>query len=242
MTHGQAFSQLARGSVLLIGTCWIAQSAVADWGFGGELAVHGRYVSEGVYEKDVKEIGTAELGLEKETGYGTFFTGVFHLTGLSENYRETEITVGYGNSFGDFSAEAFVFRSITEAFDDPTSYHYEWGLAAAYEGWELLTPGIEFVYEDAGHGEWVSLTVESEFEVAGITFVPSLLLGLDFGYVSDEYDGVNHVEAAVSWDMPLPGDHAMTAYVAYSTALENLEREEEDLNHDYFWVGASFAF
>ena len=106
----------------------------------------------------------------------------------------------------------------------------------SYDAWDTWTPGIEFVYSDLNYGELPVVSPEGEFEVSGVAIALYVPADFDFDHVSDGYDGLNHVQAGVSWPIPFPGERELTACVSYSTAGENLRREEA-LDHDLPWAG-----
>ena len=215
--------------------------------FEGTLSYHTRYMLEGYdvldagFERGEGGIATLVLNVSQETRIGDFFAEAALYATPSEDYREAEVILGFGRSLGDFSGSLFFSRFFIEAdygTGDEVLYYNEYTATLSYDAWEAWTPGIEFVYSDLNYGELLVVSLEGEFEVHGVTLVPYVLADFDFDYVSDEYDGLNHVQAGVSWPMPFPGGRELTAYISYSIAGGNLRRDEA-LDHDLLWAGIS---
>lgn len=220
-------------------------SQVSAVEFEGSVGYHTRYMLEGydvldaTFERGEGGIFDIVLSLSQETGIGSFFTEAILIGTPSENYREAEMIAGFGKSFGNFSSSLSFSRFFIElnaGEGDETTYYNEYTATLSYDGWETVTPGLEFVYSDLNYGELLVLTLEGEVEFGGMTLAPYVLADFDFDYVSDERDGLNHVQFGVSLPVPFPGGRELTAYVSYSIAGENL-RQDEATDHDILWAG-----
>ena len=214
---------------------WVNQAAA--WELGGGLGYESRYISEGVNSLDHGGIAILELELEHETGIGDFALAIEFLTGTSVNFHEGELSLGYEKALGDFTG-ALSYVRIREEEGDETEYDNEWVVGFSYDSWEHVTPSVEYVYSTEANGGLLVLMIEGEVEVFGQPLGPYLLADIDYDYVSEDYDGLNHIEAGVAWETSLL-DIDMTVNAAYSMAQENLRRDDED--GDYFWVGVNFS-
>ncbi len=211
---------------------------VSVWEFDGGFGHQSRYVSEGSNTVDHGGIATLELEVARETGIGALAVGVDFITGISVDFRETELGIGYEKVVGDVTASLSWVRVIEEE-EDEKEYDTEWVAGFSYDGWEHVTPSIEYVHSTEADGALLVLMLEGEVTVGGLALSPYVLADVDYDYVSEGYDGLNHIEAGVEWEVSLSDDLNMTINAAYSMAQENLRREDED--NDYFWWGVGFS-
>ncbi len=211
----------------------------AAWEFEAGLGYHSRYIAaEGVSGVDHGGIATFEFELAQETEAGDFVVGAGLINGAAVNFRETALWAGYERAFADVAA-SLSWTRIKEEERNEDLYYSEYAAALFYNGWEHVTPGVEYVYRTDANGGLLALILESEVEIGGLTLSPYAAVKFDYGYATEDYDGLNHVEAGVAWDTSLSDDLEMTLYIAYLSAQENLRRDDEDNN--YFWGGVEFS-
>ena len=142
-----------------------------------ELGYESRHISEG--SNTVDHGGVAVFGLElgREMDIGNFAVGIEFVTGVSVNYRETELMLEHEKSVGDFTAALSWVRIISEEGEEKSSgtekeYDTEWGIGFSYDGWEQITPSIEYIHSEEADGELLVLTLEGKIEVGGLELSP----------------------------------------------------------------------
>ena len=241
--HWQVANKIIPLALLILTAPFYAAQA-SEWQFGGEVGYESRYVSEGSNVVDYGGIGVVGLEVANESSIGTFFAGLEFISGVSTNFREAEISLGYEKSIDDITASLAWIRVIEEdhqeSLDEEKAYDTEFAVGFSYAGWNHIEPGIEYIHSTEADGELLVLTLAGEVEIGNTTLAPWLSADIDYGYVSPDYDGLNHIEVGVEWEAPLSENFATTLHAAYSMAQENLRREGED--HDYFWAGIFFSF
>ena len=237
----QSVNRMRNPRVLFISLVFACSSQAATaWEFGAELGYHSRYIAaEGVSGVDHGGIGTLDLELVQETEAGDFAVGIEHLNGTAVNFRETAFWAGYERVLADAVTASLSWTRIKEEERDDNLYYSEYTAAFFYNGWDRITPGVEYIYTTNTNGGLLALILESEIEIGGLTLAPYVTAKFDYGYATEDYDGLNHIEAGIAWSRPLPKDVEMTIYAAYLSAQENLRRDDEDNN--YFWGGISFS-
>ena len=65
---------------------------------------------------------------------------------LSEDYREAEFAFGYSRSMGDFTPGVGFSRFVIDEDEDDTYYYSEYFFSLSYDGWEHVTPSLEYVH------------------------------------------------------------------------------------------------
>ena len=80
-----------------------------------------------------------------------------------------------------------------------------------------------------------------------MALAPYALLGLDFGYRTEEYDGFNHFQIGIDAEYALAENFAVGGYAAYAFALDDITKEEDRTGESIgdnpaFGVFASLSF
>ncbi|MDD8045768.1 MAG: hypothetical protein PHF14_04815 [Verrucomicrobiota bacterium] len=188
-----------------------------------------RYVSEGVNWLDEGGLATMEGSLSA----GPLTVGTWWGLGDSIDYQESNLFMVYGLEFSSLRASAGY--NWLHYFEDDQNDHQ---LAAMFEWLQLpiVTPAVNYSYFTETEGGFLEAMLQAEFHPVtnSLTLQPYVLAGFDFGYVSPEYDGANHVQLGLEGSYRFTPSASMYAGVHHSMAWENLDRA--DLG-DETWIG-----
>ncbi|MEM0965243.1 MAG: hypothetical protein AAGJ81_03700 [Verrucomicrobiota bacterium] len=167
----------------------------------------------------------------------------------------TEVDYNEWNIFGELSAEladgleGYIGYTHLIFFDDgERSDDDELGVGLTYVIHEFLETAVDAVYSFEAGGAFLELGLGVPVGVTdSFSLAPNAILGLDFGYRTDEYDGWNHFQVGIDAEYSIGERLAIGGYAAYAFALEDIDREEDETGEDIgdnpaFGVFASISF
>jgi hypothetical protein len=152
-------------------------------------------------------------------------------------YAEYDVGLMYKLVLGDFDLGAGWNYGHDYQYDDNFTEFYSW---LYYRKVQWLIPGARYKYGDFSGGTYLELSLESNLKCLGdkLTFTPSVILGIDFGYATEDVDDLNNIQLKLAASYMLTDRVALGGYVAYSYGLEDLEEHgDEDLG----WGGVSLT-
>ncbi len=178
----------------------------------------------------------------------------------SEHLRESELSIGKEWEFNNFSMTlgyTWVYEDEEEEGDDngddngeenredddddddeeeedPNDHEFFLGLSCEECLPFEIVPDLSYVYSTEANGGMVEIELAREIEMEHFSIEPYVGALIDFGYVSDEYDGLNNILVGVAVSIPLTDAISLGAYATHSFAEENLRREGHD---DQTWGG-----
>jgi len=120
-----------------------------------------------------------------------------------------------------------------EEEEDEASEDHEFFASVGYE-FPWLETELGYVHSTVADGGAIELELSSELELGPVTIEPYAEAMVDFGFVSDEYDGLNHIEVGLEFEVPISETVSLGMYLAHSFAEENLTR---DGGEDKTWGG-----
>jgi len=210
-----------------------AGGATNPWTLRGRVGWDSKYISEGRDNLEVGGLVTFETAVEKSG----FCLGAWYGFGDSEDYDELNLYGQYGFALGPF--ESYVGDTRLE-FPEEDASDNELSAGTAYAASPRLTPAVDYVYSTEADGAFVEVSLRSEISLSRerVTLCPYVLEGLDFGYVSGDYDGPNNFQVGVELCWRLSEHLALSGYAARSWAHVNLEREGLG---DESWGGLGIA-
>jgi len=172
--------------------------------------------------------------------YRGFTLGVWYALGDSEDYQELDAYLSYSAELGDFEASLgyMYLQYLEDDYDDN-----EINVGVTYNGLGYLAVGLEYVHSTEAEGQFLRCEVSSNFPLIEdrITLEPYIIEGVDFGYASEECDGICNLELGLRFSAAVNDWLTLDAYGAYSLAQKDVDRE--DLG-DFAWggIGISVAF
>lgn len=197
------------------------------------VAWDSKYVTEG--RDNLEEGGLVSTALDV-SAFG-FTANAWLADGYDVDYTELNLGLAYGLEFGGF--EAYVGYTYLHFWsEEPDADDHEIGAGIAYTELGWLVPAVDYVYGYESGGSFVELSVASEIPLIEDVWnlVPAVILGLDFGYASNEHDGANHVQLQLATEYALTETVTLGGYVAQSLALDDVDR---DGGEDLFFGGVS---
>lgn len=178
------------------------------------------YVSEGRSNLARGGFFSAEAG----TRLGGFSLGVWHGRGDGDAYREWDLFVARTFEVGPCEVQASYTRIGYPAMDlpgdDELALEVSWSPA---DGWELRAAGR---YATEADGTFVELSARRQWawREERLVFALYVLEGIDLGYASADYDGLNHAEAGVEAECRLSRSVSLTGRVAQCWAQGDVHR------------------
>lgn len=203
---------------------------------------HNKYISEGKDELPGSGIWTAEFVINFEelhigdASLKDFYIGSWWAVGDSENYTETNLFIGKVFEWENFSLDlSYTWLNFSPDDEDD----HELVAAASSDCIPWLTPEIAYVYSTETDRGMLELGLSKDIEMESFSITPYTVTAIDFGYVTEEYDGLNHIEVGLEWSLPLNDVISLQGYASHVFAQENLRREGYD-NETSAGIGLQF--
>ncbi len=179
---------------------------------------------------------------------GPLAVGTWYADGTDVDYNEWNLFAELGFELAE-GLDAYVGFTYLAFFESgEKSEDREAGAGLSYAIGDYLEAAADFVYSFEAEGSFVELALAAPLDLAeGFGLAPYALLGLDFGYRTEEYDGFNHFQIGLDAEYALSERFAIGAYAAYAFALEDIDREEDETGESIgdnpaFGIFASLAF
>ena len=196
-----------------------------------ELPGDNVFIPELVFEFDGIHIGDVEIP--------SFFVGSELVIAESEDFTETTLFVGKAWELDNFSLEfSYAYIHEDEDGEGEDDHEFVFGFSCECLPFEI-SPEIAYVYSDDAGGSAVEVELAREIEMEHFSIEPYVGALVDFGYVSDEYDGLNNILVGLTVNIPLNDTVNLKMYGNHSFAEENLRRESLD---DQTWGGIGLEF
>ncbi|MFC2092336.1 hypothetical protein ACFLSV_00410 [Bacteroidota bacterium] len=200
------------------------------------VLLESNYLTEGRDNLDNGGILSIESSFEI---YGVTLTA-WYANRYSENYHELDLSVEYGQIIDmfDFYAGYSRMEYISENESDNEIIS-----GGAYNMLHWLIPGVDFVYSTAANGSFLELSLRSEFYLLKDRLIisPYLSEGIDFGYASEEYDGLNNFQLGLETSYSLKRNVMLLASIEHSFAGEDVQLERLG-NISCFCLGVYYEF
>ncbi len=184
----------------------------------------------------VEEGGLPSTFLMVNTPSG--FGGWFWFADSSEtDFAEWDVALQYGRKIGDLDLGAGGYYGHNYRYDDNFTVAYAW---ASYLKYSWLIPGAKWKYGDFAGGSYLELSLASEYKFLRdkLLISPSTILGIDFGYATEDVDGYNNVQLMLAATYLLSDTLSVKGYVAQSFGMEDIEASGDD---DQTWWGVSLT-
>lgn len=152
-------------------------------------------------------------------------------------FAEVDIGLQYSRMIGDFDLGFGWSTGHDYQYDDNFTEAYTW---VYYRKYSWLVPGARWKYGDFSGGTYLELSLASEYTCLDgkLTFTPSAILGIDFGYATEDVDGYNNVQLMLAASYALTDTLSLSGYVAHSIGLEDVENTGDE---DLTWGGVSLT-
>lgn len=225
---------------------------------GEEEFENGAYSFEIELEKYFEDLGELELEFEA-------------VSGVTENYTEIEVGVSFSREIFDDLVAKLTYSWFHESTGRPEEEDDdddddngngrsdddddddeeeeggggtddEWGVSFEYTGfeWVDLDAGMLSSFDHGGQIYWFG--VGKSFWFGDIEITPHIGVWYDSDYVTEGYDGLNHIKYDITAEWEFWEDTSLEMRLGYVKAQENLvreAREEGERSKDPAWVGFS---
>jgi len=175
------------------------------------------YVLEG---RDVLDGDGGLISSQTSLEQGPFSANLWLARGIDADYRELNIDLGAAWDVNGFELSSAIKRLEIRADED--SGDNELSLAITRRGVTVdswWSTEIEGGYSTLAYAQPVFETDASSLEA-------SVSVGVDWGYTSDDHDGLDSLETALWFEHDLPRTFGLFGYIAYSQPLEDLQRDD----------------
>jgi len=194
-----------------------------------------KYFSEG--RNNLNNGGMFVVG--SNFGLNEFSIGSWFGIGDTDDYQELHFFMQYEKEIANFNLyfQYKILRYFRNEINDN-----ELGVGIAYSKYPFLLPSIDYLYSTELEGAYIYCTIKSNINITkGIYFFPYLLEGIDLGYASKEYNGLNNLQIGIETSFSLTDKINLNGSVAYSWAQEDVKRTN---GGNQFWgrIGASLDF
>ena len=212
------------------------------------LFYHNKYIDEGMRELADGGIFTPEIILNFEDFHvgeaklPDFYIGGWWAIGDSEDFTETNLFIGKVFEWNNFSLDlSYTWLNTDEEGEEGSSEDCEIVAALGCEECiPFVEPEIAYVYSSEASGGAVEIELSKEIELNSISIEPHVGMLIDFGYVDEEYDGLNHIVVGVDVSIPINDQVSLGIYGAHSFAQENIRRMGGGENHTWGGIGLEF--
>ncbi|MCF7838850.1 MAG: hypothetical protein K9N49_09500 [Candidatus Marinimicrobia bacterium] len=193
------------------------QATPPELGLSAELAWDSRYVTEGRSNLDRNGL----LGATTEAALGDLTLGIwFADSPHATPYRELNAYALHGFTWGDVSAYVS-FNHLRFLTDD--EYDNEVGTGIARENLPgNLADALDAYYSFESEGAFFDFSLGGAYDLhPRLTISPSIVLGVNSGYVADGHDGANHLALALEASTPIRHGLELAAYLTHSWAISS---------------------
>ena len=186
-----------------------------------ELGLQSQYLTQGFKDIDHGGLYTLSAGVAK----GNVRVEFWGASGTAMDYQELNLTLGYDWAYN--ALEGTVSYTWLGFYDhEGNSDDTEVVLSMVHTAVPWL-PSVEWVYSSQANGhngifEWA---YDHEYEAHRIR--PYAQLGIDYGYLSPEYDGLNHFALGGVWEHRLTEQIGAQVNLIHYWGLGNMERAHE---------------
>ena len=221
--------------IRLISPFFLLGSASAEIGYSLNIDLASQYVSEGRTNTENPFLSTTIESTFQDVTLG-FFQGV----AIGENLQETNFSFHYGTDLAEGLAFSIGYTHLEFTNEDASDNEVD--VSLAYSFGDLWEASVVLVYSDEAEGYFAEAAISKGIDLyKGLTITPYTLVAFDFGFVTEEFDGGNHIQ--VGFELAYELNASVQTYLALhrSFALEDIERE--GLSGE-FWanVGVTWEF
>ena len=197
------------------------------------------YITEGQDNLDSGGLFSVDLGLSKDD----FSFGLWLAKGSTESYQEINFYAEYGFSISDIEGYLGYTHILMPEEAHEEDQDNEIGFGLAYTAMQWVQPAIDYVWSSESNHSYAELSLssdliegESQYQIS-----PYALVSYDFGYVTEDYDGINHKQLGLEFSLALSEWHSLQLGLHHSRAGRNLKKDDKG-NESWMNVGFSSEF
>lgn len=195
-----------------------------------------RYVTEGADNLDSGGLFSIDLTLSNNA----FSFGLWLAKGDSEDYKEINLYVEYVFLISDVEGYLNLTHLLFPEEANNEDQDNEIGFGLSYNPCQWLQPAVDYAWSSEQKSGYVEFSLISELleDESQYQITPYLLRSYDFGYVSKDYDGVNHTEVGLELSTLISANTTLQLGLYHSWAGANLERDDLD---DESWLNIGLS-
>lgn len=195
------------------------------------------YVSEGRDNLDGADLLSAAATVEA----GGFAFATWYGSSHRADYRELNLSLERIFSLGPVELALGYTRLEYPRSDAAGDNEFSALLSLELPGGIAAEAGGRYATEAKGSFFELVLSHECTLRKDSVTLTPYVLAGVDAGYASAEFDGLNHVEAGLELAISLAGRLTVSGRLAHSHALRDMRDSGFD-SVTWGGVGVSLGF
>jgi hypothetical protein len=209
--------------LLVLSIQWLsAQSSTVTnhWAVESTVFWESHYVDSG--RDDIEDSGI--FSAEIVSSYEAWSVGTWLGIADRVHYQELNVFAAYGVQLAAVDLE-FAYTHLE--FDPDSGNDDELSIAAETEligGWVIAGECV-YSFEAVGSFLEVGFAYPLVYDDERLYLRPSLHAGFDYGYRSEAYDGLNHIQISIDFEYALTERYTLIAYVAHSYAQDDIEQE-----------------
>jgi len=208
--------------------------------FLAELGWDSKYISQGRNQLDSGGIAWGK------TSYTIDNLSLFAVLGRadSEHYIEWNFGFEYGFNLSETVEASFGYQRL-EFYGDERASDNELFASIAYVETDKLVPSLAYTYSTEAEGYFLEFALHSTWELTdNLLLTPYIIQGIDFGYVTPDYDGLNNLDTGIEIEYTIIDDCMILAHLSYSFAQDDIKREHENRtsNLDEFHYGINLSW
>lgn len=184
------------------------------WAFHVHTDIESRYASEGRDSLDGDSIATTTF----EAAWKALSMGVWYGKSPDQSYDELQLSTALSWEWKDMEWHV-AYTHLR--FPADGGHDHEIGLGASWPGLPLgLVFAVDAYHSFDAQGTFIETSLHCDFDVGDrLQLSPTIVFGMNQGYVSDGHDGANHIELRLGGEYELTQSLALTAHAAYSFGI-----------------------
>jgi hypothetical protein len=203
----------------------------SGWNFHLHADIESRYASEGRDALDGDSLITGTF----EAAWDAVSLGIWYGKSPGQSYDELQLTTALGWEWQELE---WYFAYTHLRFPNDEAHDNEIGAGVAWSGlpWELVL-AMEAYYSFDADGTFIETSLHRDFDVCDrLKLTPSLVFGMNQGYVPEGHDGANHLELRLGGEYSLTQSLTLTAHTSYSLGIDRdtAEHADDELLRDFF--------
>jgi len=218
--------------------------ALTEAEFAFDLAWDSQYISEG---RDNLDKGGIAWGVASVTD-GDLVTFVALGRGDQTHYIEWNFGLEYTLHLSDHFDATIGYQRLEFYGEERDSDNEVFG-SLTYTGVDWLIPAINYTYSTEAGGYFFEVSLHSPWDITEtLSITPYVLQGFDFQYVTEDYDGANHIQLGIEAAYTISNNIALSGHLSVTQAMGDIKREASDnhisshLNEAYAGVHLNWVF
>lgn len=201
------------------------------WTFHIHTDIESRYASEGRDALDGDSLATGTF----EAAWNAVSMGLWYGKSPDRSYDELQLSTALSWDWKDL--EWYVAYTHLR-FPEDGGHDHEVGAGASWSGLPMeLVIALDTYHSFEAEGTFIETSLHRDFDVSDrLQLSPTIVFGINEGYVSDGHDGANHIELRLGGEYELTKSLTLTAHTGYSFGINRdaADHADDKLLRDFF--------